>query len=121
MFRVFLALGSNQGDRLHYLSKAILEIKRVVDVSAVSSIYETEPVGMAETELFFNMVLEAKTTLLPAELLNKLKKIETALGRKHNSHNSPREIDIDIVLYEDYIFKDEAVELPHPEMWKRKF
>ena len=121
MFRVFIGLGSNVGDRLRYLSEAVHEIQQIVRVVRISSIYETEPVGMKSEQSFYNMVIETETSLLPKHLLSNLKGIETKFGRKADSHMMPREIDIDIELYDGYAFKDESVEVPHLELSKRKF
>ncbi len=121
MFRVWLGLGSNKGERKQYLTQAVHEIWQVVKVEKISSIYETEPVGMEPTESFYNMALEIQTELLPPELLLVLNKIETKLGRKSDTHLQPREIDIDIELYDSYIYRDSSVVVPHPELHKRRF
>ncbi len=121
MNRVFLSLGSNLGNRLQYLSDALCSLKNVVRITAMSSVYETEPVGMNAGEWFYNVVADIQTELSPASLLHQLKDIEASLGRAENTHWKPREIDLDIVLYDGYIYRDEVVEVPHPRMMERKF
>ena len=121
MYRVFLGLGSNVGDRLKYLSKAVDEIKSVAIINSLSSIYETEPVGIQSTEMFYNMVVCIETTDRPSELLIKLKQIEKKIGRKLSGRLLDREIDIDILLYRGWSFEDATVRVPHPELEHRRF
>src|SRR6266705_3549022 len=98
MFRVFLGLGSNLGDRLSYLTRTIAEIKAIAIVNSTSSIYETEPVGMESENFFYNMAIEIETESQPPELLRRIKNIERKIGRKSRARMSDREIDIDILL-----------------------
>jgi 2-amino-4-hydroxy-6-hydroxymethyldihydropteridine diphosphokinase len=84
-------------------------------------VYETEPVGEKEQPQFFNMVAELESTLLPQDLLQRLKEIENTLGRTHGEHWGPREIDLDILYYDDEVFNDEKLQLPHPEIANRRF
>lgn len=121
MFRVFLGLGSNLGDRLSYVSHALQEIAKVVTVRAISSVYETEPVGYKPQPEFLNLVMEVETPFDPQSLFKKLKVIETAVGRQHNEHMKSREIDIDILLYVGLKYSDESVTVPHLELHNRRF
>ncbi len=121
MNRVYIGLGSNVGDRLAYLTKACVELEDVCDILTVSSIYETDPVGIATTHLFLNMAIEAETAFDPPELLKQLKEIEEKLGRKHTKKKTDREIDLDILLYEGMIYRNSMVTIPHPEMELRRF
>ncbi len=121
MVRVWLGLGSNKGDRKRYLEQAIHEISKVACIEKISAFYETEPVGMEPTDSFYNMVIEVSTDLLPSDLLKRMNAIELLLGRKSDTHLQPREIDIDIELYDSYIYRDSFIEVPHPELHKRKF
>jgi 2-amino-4-hydroxy-6-hydroxymethyldihydropteridine diphosphokinase len=86
-----------------------------------SSVYETEPVGKNEQPQFLNMVAELESTLLPQDLLQRLKEIENTLGRTHTEHWGPREIDLDILYYGSEVFNDEKLQLPHPEIANRRF
>ncbi len=123
MSKVFLGLGSNLGDRHHHISTAIsvLKLNNEIEVTKESSIYETEPYGYINQPNFLNMVVEINTTLSPMGLLNFVNDIEAKLGRKRLIHWGPRTIDIDILLYDGMIIKNEVLEVPHPYIMKRLF
>jgi 2-amino-4-hydroxy-6-hydroxymethyldihydropteridine diphosphokinase len=121
MYQVFLGLGSNLGDRVGYLSRAVNEIQAIAVIGARSSVYETEPVGMSSEKLFYNMVISVETEDVPVALLKKLKQIEKTIGRKHSGHLMDREIDIDILLYRGWSYEDAVVRIPHPEFEHRRF
>jgi 2-amino-4-hydroxy-6-hydroxymethyldihydropteridine diphosphokinase len=123
MVQVFIGLGSNLGDRAYYLHQALVEIanSRQISIKKYSSVYETEPVGKKEQPQFLNMVAELESTLLPQDLLQRLKEIENTLGRTHGEHWGPREIDLDILYYGSEVFNDEKLQLPHPEIANRRF
>ena len=121
MARVFLGLGSDMGDRLEFLSRAVAAIRERAELAALSSVYETEPVGMTDPGLFYNLALEVRTALAPRELLLELKAIERELGRKDHADRMPRQIDIDILLYEALVYRDPVLSVPHPEMEGRRF
>jgi len=121
MFRVFLGLGSNIGDRLLFLSKAIGAIGAHAEIGKCSSIYETEPVGVKDQRSFYNLVIEIRTDLKPGELIVLLTEIEKLIGRKDNTHLLPREIDIDILLYDGYIYNNDRISVPHVNMTHRRF
>ncbi|TLY33259.1 MAG: 2-amino-4-hydroxy-6-hydroxymethyldihydropteridine diphosphokinase [Ignavibacteria bacterium] len=121
MYRVFLGLGSNLGDRLGSLSKATQTIEQAMPVRAISSVYETEPVGMEPGHQFYNMALQVETDLNPAELIRLLKSIEKKLGRKQRPPMTDREIDIDILLYDGFSYADDVVRVPHPRLETRRF
>jgi 2-amino-4-hydroxy-6-hydroxymethyldihydropteridine diphosphokinase len=123
METIYLGLGSNVGDRLTYLVKAVLALRKLerTTLSHWSGVYETEPVGVKEQDDFLNMAVEAATDLNPGELYHHLKEIEMQLGRKEQQRWGPREIDIDLLLYGDRIIKNEILIIPHPEMHLRKF
>jgi len=121
MNRVYLGIGSNLGDRLSYINKALEELEDICDILTVSSIYETEPVGMLSKHLFLNLALSAETAFDPPELLKQLKDLEESIGRKVMKKKVDREIDLDILLYEGMIYRNSVVTIPHPEMEYRKF
>ncbi len=123
MYWAFLGLGSNVGERQKFLNKAAAEIKKLPDTKIIwaSSVYETDPVGKTDQPKFLNAALEIETGLLPVELMPLLKSIETLVGRTASERWGPREIDIDIVLYDGLVHHDDTVKVPHPEMDKRKF
>ncbi len=123
MAKVYLGLGSNRGDRLTFLKSAltgIAELERTF-VNAISSVYETEPVGKKDQDEFFNAVVEIETKLSPQDLMRELKQLEFQLGRKEPIRWGPREIDIDILYYDDLVLNEETLQIPHGELPKRRF
>lgn len=121
---VFLGLGSNQGDRDLYILRAIAEVGKLPSsrITAVSSFYETEPVGPIEQPDFLNAVIRIETPLGPEELLRELKRIETAvLGRTGSLRWGPRRIDLDILLYGNLVMDTPELTIPHPRLHERRF
>ncbi len=118
---IYLALGSNLGDRRGHLSAAIQQLREIMELSAVSSVYETEPVGYLEQPRFLNMVCSGKTQLSVQELLKYAKGIEATLGRQTTVRNGPRPIDIDIILFDDLRLREDNLTIPHPRMAERAF
>ncbi|WP_282112778.1 2-amino-4-hydroxy-6-hydroxymethyldihydropteridine diphosphokinase [Maribacter stanieri] len=119
----FLSIGSNLGDRLLLLQKAIFEIGKVAgEIRQVSAIYETPSWGF-EGEDFFNACLELQTLLSPEDLLSQLLTIETNFGRERKDGDGyqSRTLDIDIIYYEKEIIDTENLTVPHPKMQERKF
>jgi 2-amino-4-hydroxy-6-hydroxymethyldihydropteridine diphosphokinase len=114
-------LGSNVGDRGRNLRAAIEHLAQILQIEAVSSIYETDPVGYADQPRFWNLVLRGQTELSPANLLHKLIDIEKRMGRERTFRNAPRIIDIDILLFGDAVLNEPGLELPHPRMTERAF
>ena len=119
---VYLGLGSNMGDRLANIRKAVslLSTNRVTVIKH-SSVIETDPVGGPPQPKFLNAVVKIKTSLTPEELLHLAKSIEDKLGRKPSKKNYPRPIDIDILLYNNISIKSPTLTIPHPRMQKRDF
>jgi 2-amino-4-hydroxy-6-hydroxymethyldihydropteridine diphosphokinase len=119
---IYLALGSNIGDRETNLHTAIQSISAAgMPVLRESPVYETEPVGLTDQRWFLNMVVEAETALFPMQLLTRTGKIERALGRVRIAANGPRTIDIDILLYGNAVIRTPRLEIPHPRMHERRF
>jgi 2-amino-4-hydroxy-6-hydroxymethyldihydropteridine diphosphokinase len=123
MKKVFLCLGSNLGNRTENLKQAEARIaEHVGSIISVSSVYETEPWGFKSESKFLNMVLCVKTELSPSGLLGRILMIESQLGRiRSETQYKSRNIDIDIILYNDDIVKEPALEIPHPRMHERRF
>ena len=121
--RVHLALGSNIGDRDRNLAAAIeaLEGLEGTRVYAISSCYETEPLGYTAQPLFLNMAVEIETEMAPLELLKAVKDIEVRLGRRFANRWGPREIDIDLILWGSERVEMEALTLPHAQFRQRAF
>lgn len=118
---VYLSLGSNIGDRQAYLSGAIDKLKEKLENIKTSPIYETEPWGYTDQASFLNMCLRGQTTLEPDQLLKFLKSIESESGRSHAEKWGPREIDIDILFYDEEIVDVGGLKIPHPHIAERAF
>jgi 2-amino-4-hydroxy-6-hydroxymethyldihydropteridine diphosphokinase len=120
---VYLSLGSNLGDRLRYLRRAIEKIGESdsVVIRKISPVYETDPVGNSDQSRFLNLVILIKTTLKPLRLLDYLLDIEEKLGRERKEKWGPRTIDLDILLYDELIINSDRLTLPHPRMHQRRF
>jgi len=118
---IYLSLGSNLGDRAHYLHEAISQLAPKVKIITLSSVYETEPWGYADQPIFLNQVIKANTSLEPAELLAFLKEIEVSIGRQDTFRFGPRLIDLDILFYDDLILNTPKLTIPHPRIPERAF
>jgi 2-amino-4-hydroxy-6-hydroxymethyldihydropteridine diphosphokinase len=119
----FIALGSNIGNRYDNITSAI---KRLTSYSSIhlvnySSIYETDPVGYKDQDLFLNMVIEIQTGLSPMELLDLCLEVESELGRKREIRWGPRTIDLDILTFNQENIETEKLIVPHPRMVVRAF
>ena len=121
----YIGIGSNLGDRLDNIEKAISLLSKIegVTVKRRSRIYETEPEGGPQHQGdYFNLVLELESGLSARELLKALKSIEQGLGRGYSKERwSAREIDLDILLYSDSVIESDDLRIPHPLMHKRFF
>jgi len=121
---VYLALGTNLGDRYSHLQEArTLIAGKIGSFSAISSIYETEPWGFESENKFLNQVVAVETDLSPLEILDRTQEIERQIGRKEKTGHSyqDRLIDIDLLLYGDTVLNTGKLQLPHPLLHKRKF
>lgn len=118
---IYLALGTNLGNRAANLRAALSLLSPSVMVRRVSPIYETEPWGYHDQPAFLNQVLEAETELTADDLLAYLKKIEDRLGRQPTFRNGPRLIDIDILFYSDQVIRSGELAIPHPRLHERGF
>lgn len=118
---VFLALGSNLGDRLVNLETAILELSGLFDLEKKSPVYETPPWGYEQQPSFLNQVISGKTGLTPQALLKFAKEIEHKMGRQETFRNGPRVIDIDILVFGDLTLNTPDLVIPHPRMAERAF
>ena len=121
---VYLALGTNLEDKNVNLLTAITNIaERIGVLSAISSVYESEPWGFDSKNSFLNMVVKVETTLSPIELLYTSQAIEKAMGREQKTETTyqDRVIDIDIILYDDLVYESEELRIPHPHCRQRPF
>lgn len=118
-----ISLGSNIGNRSENLREAVKILTENPDINLVncSSIYETDPVGYEDQDLFLNMAIEVKTDLNAFELLDRCLKVELQLGRKREIRWGPRTIDLDILTFNQENIETEKLIVPHPRMFERAF
>jgi len=126
MARVFVALGSNQGDRLGHLHNARCHLGKLPRTRLIrfSSVYETDPVGPVRQQKFLNAAAQLDTALGPHKLLAHLAHIERATGRSPADQRikwGPRTLDLDILLYDDLVIQGDDLTIPHPLMHERGF
>jgi 2-amino-4-hydroxy-6-hydroxymethyldihydropteridine diphosphokinase len=122
--RVYVAMGSNLGDRDANLAAglAALRATKGVEVVAVSPLYETDPVGPPPQGSYLNGAIELATTLAPDALLERLLEIEVSRGRTRGpDRNAPRTLDLDLLLYGDRKLVGPDLEIPHPRLAERAF
>jgi 2-amino-4-hydroxy-6-hydroxymethyldihydropteridine diphosphokinase len=116
--RVFLALGSNIGNRRAALRRAVATL---TDLVAVSPLYETDPVGGPEQDMYFNIVVELDTSADPWELLALCRQLEADADRRRTVRWGPRTLDVDVLLAGDLRIDEPDLEIPHPRMHQRNF
>jgi 2-amino-4-hydroxy-6-hydroxymethyldihydropteridine diphosphokinase len=128
MAKAYIALGSNLNQPMQQVQAAILAIAALPECQLIkqSSLYETSPVDCPEYEAipvpnFINAVVMLTTTLSPHALLTALHAIEDETGRQRHYVNAPRELDCDLLLYDDLVINDSTLNLPHPRMHQRGF
>jgi 2-amino-4-hydroxy-6-hydroxymethyldihydropteridine diphosphokinase len=124
MPRVYIALGGNLGDRRANLERAVelLDADPALELVAVSSLRETDPVGYEDQPRFLNGALAADTALSPRELLDRLLAVERELGRdRRGPRFGPRTVDLDLLLYGDDTVDEPGLTVPHPRLAERRF
>ncbi len=118
----FLLLGSNVGNKLNWLKQAITSIEKEVGfIEKISSVYETEAWGNTNQDSYYNILVVVKTDLPPLSLLEATQKIEQACERNRIVHWGPRTMDIDILFYDDLVFQNEHLSIPHQLIQERRF
>ncbi|MDD8017144.1 MAG: 2-amino-4-hydroxy-6-hydroxymethyldihydropteridine diphosphokinase [Bacteroidota bacterium] len=120
---VYLGLGSNVGNSVAYLADAIRSIARFeqTSVETVSEVYETEPVGDVAQNDFLNLAMCVHTGIDFQLFHKKIKALEQTIGRKETVRWGPREIDIDLLLFDDLVVDSDTLKIPHREVHQRKF
>ncbi|UQS86739.1 2-amino-4-hydroxy-6-hydroxymethyldihydropteridine diphosphokinase [Nicoliella spurrieriana] len=119
----YLSLGSNLGDKLSELQQAVelLNADPQIEVTKVSDVYQTAPVGGVKQDDFYNLAAQIHTTLSAGLLLNVIHQIEQQLHRVRKIHWGPRTLDIDIITFGTEQIDTETLQIPHPEMNNRRF
>ena len=119
----YLGLGTNLGDREGHLRAALKELAGLptMEIGAVSSIYETAPVGLTDQPDFLNLVVSVRTALSPRELMDALLNIENKMGRVRTVRWGPRVIDLDLLLFGDVRVEVPGLSVPHPRLRERSF
>lgn len=123
MPRAWVGLGSNEGDRLGYVKKALAMLGAIpeTELVATSSLYDTAPVGPEDQRRFLNAVVELRTELAPEALLGHLLGIEDRCGRMRRSKWGPRTLDLDLLVYGEREMDTDELTVPHPRMTERAF
>ena len=126
MTTVAIALGTNVGDRLRHLQSSVDALRSIVNLVAVSRVYETAPMYVEDQPAFLNAAVRATTDLGPLPLLQALKRIEVMSGRQSRERYGPREIDLDLVLYGSvsyrFVYDHRTIlQVPHPRTAERRF
>ena len=123
MSTAFLGIGTNLGDREKNLVDAVAATEEFIgSILRSSSVYETEPWGFDSNDSFLNLVVKAETDLDPEGVLGRIFMIEKSFGRvRGEDRYSSRVIDIDILFFDELVLKTATLEVPHPELHKRKF
>jgi 2-amino-4-hydroxy-6-hydroxymethyldihydropteridine diphosphokinase len=119
---VYIAMGSNVGDRAATLARAVEEMNQAgLRILRQSSLYATQPAGGPPQAWFLNAVVEAETDWMPLRLLHALQKIERALGRRRMVIRGPRTLDLDLLFYGGSVIRSRELEVPHPRLPLRRF
>ncbi len=123
MDKIFLGIGGNLGDKRENFRKVHLQIKeKLGSIMNLSSLYETPPWGFHAEENFWNQVLEIESSLSPHDLLNRIQEIEKEFRRKrHSKKYTSREMDIDILYFDDMFLEEDDLIIPHPLLHQRLF
>ncbi|MEP7362624.1 MAG: 2-amino-4-hydroxy-6-hydroxymethyldihydropteridine diphosphokinase [Acidobacteriota bacterium] len=121
MADVYIGVGANVGDARASMRTALYAMSLHCDVTAVSSLYATEPVGFLAQDWFLNAAIHATTWRTPAQFLEALQGIEKRLGRQREIPNGPRTIDLDILVWDDAVIDEGGLVVPHPRMQERLF
>lgn len=118
---VYLSLGSNLGDREANLRNAIAKLGELGNVLAISSFYDTEPVGLTAQPWFLNCAVKLDTEKMPRQLISAILAFEQEMGRQRKQKNGPRSIDIDILLFGSSVIETTGLTVPHPRLHERRF
>lgn len=120
---ILIGLGSNIGDREKNIITAIQQLAKQneIRIEKISSLYETQPVGITDQPDFLNGAISIATNLSPRNLLKVCLQVEKQMGRIRDQRWGPRNIDIDLLVYDDHVIMDEVLSIPHPRLHERSF
>ena len=121
--KAYLGIGSNLGDKQHFLEEAVEKLKKNEKIRGVrtSEFIVTEPYGGVEQDVFLNGAIELETLMMPEELLQVMQSLEKEAGRERLVHWGPRTLDLDMLFFEDFVSDDKQLTVPHPDMQNREF
>ena len=121
--KVYLSAGSNVGDKISYLKSALIKLSsnKNIALQKISSLYETLPFGKTDQNNFMNIVFSLLTSYSPIDLFNEIKQIESEIGRSKTERWGPREIDLDILLFDNMIIENDHIVIPHKGLLERDF
>ena len=117
----YIALGTNVGNYKLNLSKAVKELNNIGNVNKIANIYKSKPYGYLKQSYFYNSMVSLKSEMLPSELIKKIYLIERKLYKNKRIINGPRRIDLDIIFWDQKIFKNNNLTIPHPRAKDRDF
>ena len=121
MVEIYLSLGSNINPKELYLNKAIIELRSMINIKKVSSLYSSAPIGYKTKNNFLNLAIKAEANIKPRFLLKFIKDIESQLGRVASEIYTDRTIDIDIIFFGAEIINSKDLTIPHPSAHQRRF
>ena len=117
----YIALGTNVGNYRNNFSRAVFELSKIGSISKIANIYKSKPYGYLKQNYFYNTMVYLKSEIHPNELIKKIHLIERKLHKNNIIINGPRKIDLDIIFWDQKIFKSNNVVIPHPRAQERDF
>ena len=117
----YIALGTNVGNYRNNFSSAVVELSKIGSISKIANIYKSKPYGYLKQNYFYNTMVYLKSEIHPNELIKKIHLIERKLHKNKRIINGPRKIDLDIIFWDQKIFKNNNVVIPHPRAQERDF
>ncbi len=117
----YIALGTNVGNYRNNFSRAVFELSKIGSISKIANIYKSKPYGYLKQNYFYNTMVYLKSEIHPNELIKKIHLIERKLHKNKRIINGPRKIDLDIIFWDQKIFKNNNVVIPHPRAQERDF
>ena len=117
----YIALGTNVGNYRNNFSRAVFELSKIGNISKIANIYKSKPYGYLKQNYFYNTMVYLKSEIHPNELIKKIHLIERKLHKNKRIINGPRKIDLDIIFWNQKIFKNNNVVIPHPRAQERDF